>query len=99
MTLRSPWLIFGWLLALLGTLLGLVVATEQDPVAVVLGGVIAAVSACVLVRLPFMRVTAAATGLTIHGLFRKRRVGREHVLGVALEQTDERGVGRCTRPC
>lgn len=98
MTLRSPWLIFGWLVALLGMLLGFLVATEQDPVAVVLGGGIAAVSACAVVRVPFMRVTAAGTGLTNHGLFRKRRVLREDVLGVALEQTDDKSVGQVYAP-
>ena len=98
MTLRSPWLIAAWLLALLGTLLGLVVATEPDPVAVVLGGVIAAASAWVLVRVPFMRVTAAASGLTVHGLFDKRRVPRKDVLAVALEQTDDKIVAKVYAP-
>lgn len=97
-TLRSPWLIVGWLLALLGILLGLVIATEPDPVALVLGGVIAAVGACVLVRVPFMRVTVRASGLTVHGLLGKRRVPREDVLAVALEQTDDKVLGQVYAP-
>lgn len=97
-TLRSPWLIVGWLLALLGILLGLVIATEPDPVALVLGGVIAAVGACVLVRVPFMRVTVRASGLTVHGLLGKRRVPREDVVAVALEQTDDKVVGQVYAP-
>lgn len=97
-TLRSPWLIAAWFLALLGTGLGLVVATEPDPVALVLGGGIAAVSALVLLRVPFMRVTVAATGLTIHGLFSNRHVPLGHVVGVALEQTDDKVVGQVYAP-
>ena len=97
-TLRGPWLIVGWFLALLWTLLGLVVAIEQDPVAVVLGSGIAAVSIYVAVRLPFMRVTAAESGLTSHGLLRTRRVQREDVLDIALERTDDKLIGQVYAP-
>jgi hypothetical protein len=97
-TLRSPWLLCGWLLGLGGVLVGLATASSGDPVGLLLGVAVAAGSGWVVVRVPFMRVQATAAGLTNHGLFRRRHVSGEKVLSIEFEQTDDKVVGQVYAP-
>lgn len=89
-TLRSPWLVFGWLvglLVLLPAVSGFSVAEDLGS-AVFVGVIMGVPGLWVSLRVPFMRVTLSSGSIVYHGFWRNRTISRDSVAGVSVEPAD-----------
>jgi hypothetical protein len=100
-SLRSPWLILGWLAGLLALLTGLatVLVDPGDWQTALVGGLLLLLpGAWAVLRVPLMRVQLGSDGLKVRGFFRTRSTPWESVESITLEEIDDKIVATAFAP-
>jgi len=102
-TLRSPWMVFSWLLGFVALFTGAstvaIAASEGDWATAATGGILMGLpGAWVTFRVPFMRVALTASGLTTHGLFRNQTLEWADILSVEVIEVDDHVVSTTYAP-
>ena len=99
-SLRSPWLILGWLAGLLAFLTGLatVLVGPGDWQTALMGGLMLLPGGWVVLRVPFMRVQLGSDGLRVRGLLGTKSTAWESIESVTLEEIDDKIVAMAFAP-
>jgi hypothetical protein len=91
-TIRSPWNVVSWTIAVVTAITGAATVSSGvglNQIDTAISGVVMLVpGAWGTLRVPFMRVTCAARGVTIHGLVRNRTVKWVDIRSVEIGELD-----------